>query len=203
VPPARLIFAGSKDPVGSGHSSCEEENMAPRTVTMALLLVATLAACDPMAEATDDEGGSNGIGEPGGAETDELDVTGSWLGTCEGILPGTSASSTYDVELELVEGDQQDIDGTMALSGVDEDGVPQSVRLSVAGARTEAEVFLELGPADGSTTTATTTTGYTFQIVLELTIAGDTLDGELVFFPNGTGGYESSSLACTLAREGR
>jgi len=167
------------------------------------LATLSAAACGAKESGTTDTDGAVGADTDDGDDTDDgeagLDASGAWAGSCDGdVMTGGSGSTStnavaFDLALDLVEGDYDYVTGAMVVSA-DYEGVPYTTHYEVFGWRTGGDLVLEI--VSSTTTTAT----YGFPVVIELTLAGDTLAGRFVYFPYGTYGNPTSALTCSLTR---
>jgi hypothetical protein len=130
--------------------------------------------------------GTEDTGEPA-----PLSAAGVWTGNCSGEFTTTTTTAVYalDVDSEL---DLTDEDGvvegvwtyTLIYSGTTE---PYSSGYRLEGERVDANLTLDV---TGYTTSTGTTTS---ELNFDLTIAGDSMSGDLVL-------YDGESFDCTFTR---
>lgn len=111
----------------------------------------------------------------------DLDATGSWSGDCAGD-DGYGNEVPFYVWLEL-----EDDEGGITGSGTTEGG-GCVIDWPVWGWRTDDQVVLDLERP------------YTWPVLLELTLAGDTMSGTLTTSPYETTTGSTYTFPCTLVR---
>ncbi|MCA9488605.1 MAG: hypothetical protein KC621_01740 [Myxococcales bacterium] len=134
-----------------------------------------------------------------GSTPGERSAAGTWMGTCS--ADGTTSWDFLGVEvmIELSDVDGQ-LAGTASMAEIWTSGTYTGSDVAffvTSGSRVDDAVSLEHwertyadDPADD----------YVSPFVLEATLDGDALDGDLIFYPDGTYGYAPMAWSCALTR---
>ena len=149
------------------------------------------SGCPTDPEAPKDSGTDNT--SPGTTPPGAVDATGRWVGDCLGDFTAGTASGTFAMDIAV---DIDLVDTAGALTGtVDgtQDGTPWNQTFTLAGTRTGSEVAFAFVGYDGATTPSFSTDS---DIRWELTLAGDTMTGVVIFDPT----QDPLEVPCTLQR---